>query len=203
MAAEDEEGHIVEAVVKFSESGSAQDAMATLLARDLGLTVAEPCLVSVDAALVADAQGDRTALGSIKLPPGFSTWPIGKHADPRIAAELFAFDVLLNDSDRKPESPNLLTDGKLLVLLDCAIDATASDPVRDIEKHVFGAQLRGKPLDLSRFEHAWHALTDARIDAYVAALPAAWLGAAECARFIKQLRDRLDTHLDHVRRLLA
>ena len=102
----------------------AMEAIAAMFAADLDLPVPEPFLVVLESEFIAGLP-DQTvaetarhsslvAFGSKHLPPGYTSWPIGK-AVPRdamtTAAEIFAFDALIANDDRRPENPNCLFSG--------------------------------------------------------------------------------------------
>src|SRR4030067_725836 len=61
------------------------------------------------------------SFGSKHLPPGYTSWPVGK-AIPKdaiaTAAEIFAFDALIVNDDRRPVNPNCLLSGSSLAIYD-------------------------------------------------------------------------------------
>jgi hypothetical protein len=113
-----------EVVVKWragmdlKEIGLVCELVASLLADDLDLPIPKPYTVEVEAefhhaigntavsALAKNSVGLN--FGSQKLPPGFSTWakdkPIPMAMRP-LAAEIFAFDVLVQNPDRRRTIP--------------------------------------------------------------------------------------------------
>ena len=127
----------VEVVAKLSAScdrgvtALVAEAIAAMLAADLDLPVPEPFLVRLEPDFV-DAIADPEvaaiarksspiAFGSKKLPPGYTTWPVGK-AIPKdalaVAAEVFAFDALIANADRRIDNPNCLFVGANLAIID-------------------------------------------------------------------------------------
>ena len=119
------------AAMELKETGLVCELMASLLAEDLDLPVPKPFLVHVDAqfnlsegkpklsTIVRESAGLN--FGSQKLPAGFATWSQDKPIPGslrQLAAEVFAFDVLIQNVDRRREKPNLLWSGDELYLYD-------------------------------------------------------------------------------------
>lgn len=221
------DGTTVELVAKFSsgcerKTGSlVAEAITAMLAADLDLPVPEPFLVDFDADFV-DGVANRAAaarmrasspvaFGSKTLPPGFSVVLAGKPIPARIrqqAVEIFAFDCLIQNPDRRPNNPNLLFDGNDFAVFDHELtfmttgiigwkppwEAGALQAI-NAEQHVLFAELKGRQYDLSRLEGAWRAISASRIAAYHKALPAEWNDARpvadEALGFIAQVRDNI------------
>lgn len=204
-----------------------------MLAADLGLPVPEPFLVRLDSEFVATIP-DRTvteiagrsnpvAFGSKSLPPGYTSWPVGK-AIPKdalnLAAEIFAFDMLIANADRRRENPNCLFSGASLAILDHELafvtegvigwqppwKVGALEALRRSPKHLFSEQLRGKTLNFDRLRGAWATITDARLAVYRSALPREWNEAGEIAdkalRYVASVRDNLKMALQEIERVL-
>ena len=233
-------GDEVEVVAKLSagcDRGVASlsiEAIAAMLATDLDLPVPEPFLVQLAPAFIAclpDPQvaemarrSSPMAFGSKHLPPGYTSWPEGK-AIPReaveTAVEIFAFDALIVNPDRRRANPNCLFNGAALAIYDHEL-ALFTDAIigwqppwvigsleflRQPGSHLFSEQLRGKALNLDRFAGAWLAISDARLEEYRAAMPREWNSAAgqvdQALRHIAEVRDNIDPALNEVRRVLA
>lgn len=81
------------------------------------------------------------------------------------------------------------------------------DTLRQAGRHLFYEQLRGKPLDLTRFSGAWLAISDARLAEYRGALPVAWEAALpqtdRALSHIGQVRDNIEQALQEVARVLT
>ena len=233
-------GDEVEVVAKLSagcDRGVASlsiEAVSAMLAADLDLPVPEPYLVMLEAEFIAalpDAQvaemarrSSPIAFGSKHLPPGYTGWPEGKTI-PReavaTAAEIFAFDALIANPDRRRENPNCLFNGAALAIFDHELALLTEGIIgwqppwvigsleflRQPGSHLFSEQLRGKVLNLDRFAGAWLAISDARLGDYQAAMPQEWNSAAaqvdQVLRHIAQVRDNIDPALNEVRRVLA
>lgn len=130
-------GNEVEAVTKVSAGcergvgGLVAEAITAMLAVDLDLPSPEPFLVQLDRDFIetwpdtdAQALAKKSAaigFGSKKLPNGFTTWPIDNAIPPHLrvtAAEIFAFDALTLNDDRRPNNPNCLCDGSDFAIFD-------------------------------------------------------------------------------------
>lgn len=229
----------VELVAKFSsgcdrKNGSlVAEAVAAMLAADLDLPVPEPFLVSFDADFIdcvpasSNAVAARMrasspiAFGSAKLPPGFAVLPTGKaipSAARQEAAEIFAFDCLIQNPDRRPTNPNLLFDGQHFAIFDHELAFMTQGIIgwrppwvpgslRNAGQHVLFGALQGKSADLRRLEGAWQAISDSRLDEYLTALPLEWndaIGIGEGALgFVREVRDNIRPALAEVVRVLA
>jgi hypothetical protein len=127
LTCEAEDGAEVEVVAKLSDgcdrkvTALVMEAIAALLAADLDLPVPEPFLVALEPEFIAglpDAtvaamarRSSPLAFGSKHLPPGYTSWPVGKSIPKdalAMAAEIFAFDALIGNDDRRPVNPNCL-----------------------------------------------------------------------------------------------
>ena len=230
----------VEVVAKLSAgcdwgvASLSMEAISAMLAADLDLPVPEPFLVTVEPEFIAGLpdpevadmarRSSSIAFGSKHLPPGYTSWPVGK-AIPRdavaTAAEIFAFDALIANPDRRRENPNCLFNGATLAIYDHELafftegligwrppwEIGSLELLHRPGSHLFSEQLRGKALNLDRFAGAWLAIANTRLDEYRAALPEAWNSAAaqidQALRHVARVRDNIDLALQEVRRVLA
>ena len=206
-----------------------------MLAADLDLPVPEPFLVSFDEPFIqclppAQAElaarlraSSPVAFGSSKLPPGFTLLPTGKSIPVAVrqqAVEIFAFDNLIQNPDRRPDNPNLLFDGRSFAIFDHELAFMTEGIIGwkppwqpgalqaiNGNAHVLFTGLSGKNYDLSRLEGAWQAVTDQRIQHYRHALPAQWKedsGVADQALgFVAALRDNIRPALAEIVRVLS
>lgn len=132
IACERGNGKVVEVVAKFAGGkqlgplGLMREGLCAMLAKDLGLPVPECFVVRIEPnfinSIVPSAPDIAAALrscvplgfGSARLPPGFSAW-MPERRIPKVmrpsAAEIFAFDLLVQNSDRRPDNPNLQSRG--------------------------------------------------------------------------------------------
>jgi hypothetical protein len=239
MAAERADGSEVELVVKFSAGcergigGLVVEAITAMFAADLELPVPEPFLVRMEPTLVQFipdpeirnlcSASSNVAFGSKLLPPSHSVW-IHSRAIPQPlqqqAIEIFAFDALLLNADRRPANPNCQSDGRSFAIYDhelCFVSplfASAPWVPSGLEylraagsTHLFQAELHGTLLDLSRFAGAVEAITPARVQQYADALPPEWAAGNEVAEqavaHLSALRDNIEAAVTEVIRVLS
>ena len=127
-----------EYVAKFSSCecghiGLVREALAGMLASDLGLPVTEPVTIELVKGFVeALPESEVEAIGIIQrsqlpgfgstlLPPGFSVVMNGYRIEERLvnqAAEILAFDALVLNADRRPINPNCQTNGNTFAMYD-------------------------------------------------------------------------------------
>jgi len=212
MLCEDEDGNEEEVVVKLragietKEMGSTSELMAALFAQDLGLPVPSPRLVEIEKGFDrAVTQGEvlqrlRDSVGwnfgSKKLDPGFTTWPKDKPIPMSLrplAAEIFAFDTIIQNPDRRRGNPNLLWKADELFIYDHELSLTFFLPTlgwqppwtgRGLEflrDHVFYEGLKGTGLSWDRFTGALEAITDKRLQKYIATVPDEWKAKSDAA----------------------
>lgn len=205
MICEDANGDGIEVVVKLrtgSESsctGLICELVASLLARDLDLPVPDPFLVDVDADFhegIADAdiaQRFQTSaglnFGSRYLGPAFASWPQLRRvpsAMRQVAADVFAFDLIVQNPDRRQEKPNLLCKDDHLVIFDhelafSFLRAIVPDDypwdgkgMAFAANHIFYRELKGKDVSWDRLQGAFEAVDGKRIAMYSDGVPLAW-----------------------------
>jgi hypothetical protein len=228
LACEDSNGESAgEFVIKFrggidtGVAGLACELLASVLADELGLSTPAPAVVEIDQNTAALIQKIAPALGTIVgnsvglnfasevLQSGFSSWPVGKYIPlglRQAALEVFAFDALIQNPDRKYSNPNLLSNGKELCLIDHELAfsflyeiASSSDPWelshRDfdfLKEHVFYRQLKGQKLELERFVGALNGLSDKSLVKMTDQLPSDWKTSA-----VTRILDHLKTVRNH------
>ena len=176
------------------------------LADDLGLPVPQAAVVDVPAGFEAAVREAELAklvkaspglnFGSVHVGAGFTTWlpgraPHGAQRDQ--AADIFAFDTLVQNADRRAATPNLWVRSDRIGVFDhdqafafLALPilrggapkpwavAKHGDAFRFLEQHLFYASLRGGRLNLGPFQEKLGALTQKHIQGYLDAVPAAW-----------------------------
>jgi hypothetical protein len=240
LTCEAADGTEVEVVAKLSDgcdrkvTALVMEAIAAMLAADLDLPVPEPFLVTLEPEFIAGLpdeivaamarRSNPLAFGSKHLPPGYTSWPVGKSIPKdalATAAEIFAFDALTVNDDRRPANPNCLFSGSSLAIYDHEMafftegiigwqppwKIGSLDSYRQTRRHLFSDQLSGKAVNFDRFAGAWLAVTDERLKAYRAALPDAWNSAGQHAdqalMYIGQVRDNIEAALQEVRRVIS
>lgn len=240
LTCEDADGTEVEVVAKLSDgcdrkvTALVMEAIAAMLAADLDLPVPEPFLVTLEPEFIAGVPDETVAamarrsspvaFGSRHLPPGYTSWPVGK-AIPKdalaTAAEIFAFDALIVNDDRRPVNPNCLFSGSSLAIYDHEMafftegivgwqppwEISSLESFKQTRRHLFSEQLCGKAVNFDRFAGAWLTVTNERLAAYRAALPDAWNAASqhadEALLYIGQVRDNIEAALQEVRRVIS
>lgn len=240
MVAEHSDGIEVELIGKFSDgqnigaNGLAREAITAMLAADLGLPVPPPLLVRVSEAFIDTVpdqkaatllrQSLRVGFGSSKLPDGYSLWPHSHSLPKRMlaqAAEIFAFDALIQNADRRPDNPNMQVKGEQFAIYDHELafiwegilfwkppwQPGGLDNAAQSDRHVFFAAIKSQSVDFSRLVGAWEAVSDARLAEYRAALPAEWESASgtidKVLGFVSDLRDNIQPAMIEIQRALS
>jgi len=230
-------------VVKFrgqemTHKAQSAELIAAQLADDLGLQVPQAVVVNVAsgfeaiipenelAALVKNSPGSN--FGSIHLGAGFTTWPpdrvpFGAQRDQ--AADIFAFDMLIQNPDRRATNPNLWARSNRLGVYDQELAfsflsasiiggtpkpwaiANQAANFRFLEQHIFYHSIRGGDLNLGPFKEKLGALTDEQVWGYIDPVPASWRNQSDfCDRIAdylheaRQQRENLVVCIQHILR---
>ena len=210
------EGEEAEFFIKLHGSGErgavglVAEMMAAQLATDLDLPTPPSALLEVTAEFAATIpKADIAAtfqkslgwnFGSRHVGPGFATWPQGRvpPAELRpLAAEIFAFDALIQNADRRTANPNCLTNGRELVMIDheLAFDFIGGEvlfwkppweggDLGFLRQHIFYEPLRKTPVDFNRLGGAIEALTADRMNSYAESVPVEWPKGTDAAEKI-------------------
>ncbi len=205
---EDDLGNPVELVVKYSdrliekEKSLVFEAIAAMLAADLGLPIPEPFIVRLESEfidLIPDAEKEvRTAMRNscclgfgLRLVTGYSVWPTG-HTVPRnmveVAAEIAVFDKIIENGDRRPTNPNCQFMADEFLIFDHELAFTRElfwrepwvdggfDSLSSRDHHIFARPYLERGLqNLDRFVGKWDQLDLNRFNEYKTALPLDWL----------------------------
>jgi len=166
------------------------------------------------------------AFGVKRLPPSFTTLtnPLLTLTQEQLqsALEIFIFDMLIKNPDRKIGNPNCLTNGSTFAIFDHDLSLRPKVFSWDLEpweggymespevkKHIFFSSLKGKTesLEVSDFIIFWKGLTDERLAEYKNSIPPEWLvncenKVDEVLTFIKSLRNNIDQALFLIREVL-
>jgi hypothetical protein len=204
------DGTKVEVYVKFiggvqeREFGLVSELLCSLFARELGLNVPTPFLVNLSTEFLAGVPKPAQDLvkrslglnfGSQSLPAGFSVVP----PEPRVpfilraaAAEIFAFDVIFQNLDRKQDNPNLLWDRTTIQMIDheralscvretveCSFNSLGLDRFYD---HVFYSAVSPKDAQFDRLKASLGNFTGNRLGALFSEIPSAWQVEADLAK---------------------
>lgn len=220
VLATDGSGETHEVVVKWRRGPEQKDVggicelACSLVADDLGLPTPKPSLVEIDdefhraiqeprlAKIVEQSAGWNFASSFLA---GHNTWPRDKtlpsHLQ-QLGLETFAFDVLVENPDRRHAKPNILWNGGELALCDHEQAFSflrgvlfwkpvwAGGESRHFREHIFASQLKGATLDLNRLNGALAALSDQRLAEYADAIPDAWKSGNDATiRILDYLRE--------------
>lgn len=217
-----------------SVTSLAIEALSACLARDLTLPTPQPYVVSLESewihsisdrewAEVAERSASA-AFGSRAFEAGFPEWITGTRLVGTMvqkAAEILVFDALIENVDRREGNPNCFVSGDEIRIIDheLAFPDTAAligwqppwsvGGLHHLETpgaHIFRAGLVRREVDWDAIRAAWAGLSDERLGAYEASMPAEWADAAPSITAavdrIKSARDRIDECLTEVRRVL-
>jgi hypothetical protein len=152
--------------------------------------------------------------------PAAGTWPVDMSIPwDRIASavEIFAFDALIQNPDRRFNNPNLLADTSGFHVFDHELAFSflrvvlpsstpwIIDQDRYLEQHVFYRKLKAKPIELEGFTTKLAAMPDAFLDGLVAEVPPEWDNQECVARIVEHLRvakDHATEFAESIRRVL-
>lgn len=217
-------------------SGMAFEALAAMVAGDLKLPVCEPFLVEIDAQFIASVKDSAAAAvlaASSKI--CFASKAAGSQWAPWTAEEqiladrlpmalaITAFDAFAENIDRGPSGKaNLFVKGDQFRIFDHELALRvrglfpAPAPWRagyltslpQPGGHVLARKLKGnKDLQFGPIKEAWGDLSDARMDAYLAALPTEWAEAMPsmqaAVNHLKKVRDNIDACIAELSRALT
>jgi hypothetical protein len=212
-------------------SGLLCELFASLLAAYFGIAVPDAALVTIEpefAELIGMAEpgsADRMKrsvglnFGS-RLLSGVAPWPVDKkipEAMWQAAVDIFAFDALTQNPDRRFGNQNLFTRGDTIFAYDHELAFSflleilpAAAPWKldndaYLADHVFHAQLRAKPIDLSEFARALAALPGSALDGILSELPPEWNNGEgeEIERRLRAVAEHAEEFAEQVKRKLT
>jgi hypothetical protein len=224
-----------EFVVKFrgSETGTNGlmcELVASLLAGNLGINTPEPAVVELGADLADSIAALERSKASImrksaglnfgsRLLSGGSVWPTDKplvDAMRQQAAEVFAFDALIQNVDRRFDRPNLFVRGDEIIAFDHEAAFSflyslsggtkpwllASE--KYLEEHVFYRPLRRSPVPLARFIAVLKSLDDGALAQIEEAMPGEWRSdnLPIIMQHLKDVRENADAFGEEIKRKL-
>ena len=165
--------------------------------------------------------------GSINIGAGFTTWPPGRNpvgTQRDQAADVFAFDTLIQNPDRRAVNPNLWARSDKLGVFDHEQAfsflarpiiggapkpwqaAKQSKSFQFLEQHLFYRSLRGGRLDLGPFKEKLGRMTDGQIQGYADAVPAAWRSQSDfcdqVVEYLAEARKHRETLIQFIKHLL-
>ena len=220
LVAQDEAGMEQEVVIKWRSGPETKDIggicelISSLLADDFDLPAPKPILVDVDGdfhRVIPWPDISKLAQASAGLNfastflPSMTTWPTGRPVPSALrarAADILAFDALIDNPDRRTAKPNLLSGGDDLRLCDHEQafsflrgvigwrSAWSGQGLEFLRNHVFYVQLKGQSSDWSRMMGALEAISDKRLKEYAAEVPVEWMkGNSAVSEILDYLQD--------------
>lgn len=226
--------HDGEFVVKFlSAKGALFELVGSRLATHFGILVPEPAAIQVEqefADVVNERLRQRTParkigaglkFGSRVINP-MTTWLVNRiipEAMFRDAANIFAFDALIQNPDRRVENPNLFTQGDNIYVYDheetsfsflVAVSPSAEpwnlEREAYLERHVFYSRLRAKEIDLTDFGRDLRGLTREVFTAIRKEVPPEWVHEDDLKRIeghLVEVQRNTEKFVEQIRRRLA
>lgn len=233
-------GSELDVVVKLSggcdtkEKALVREAFGAFLAEQLGFVVPRPYLVQMSDEFmgsIADRQvlaqlkaSNRLAFGSTYIkgapqPLPISPLPVGMH---EAAANVFAFDALFGNLDRRVSRPNCFIHQGSIVLIDheqafSVLDTLFAkpwpwiegslNPMVDNVPHVFLSDVRGNTLDFSALKNRINGLHVSDVQVFLSAIPTEWGGAAlahgpELVDYYSVIMENIDPAFAEIGRVL-
>ena len=213
------------------EGGLVCELLGSLLATHFSIAAPEPALVMVEAdfaelvAIAEPRRADRLRnsiglnFGSRQL-SGVSGWPVDRlvpEAMWQAAVNIFAFDALIQNPDRRFDNQNLLTRGNDIFIYDHELAFSFLEAILPsatpwrlerqpyLTEHVFYRQLKKKPIDLNGFTVALSALPGEPLGAILANVPPEWNneGLQKIEEHLRMVSDHAGEFAEEIRRRLA
>jgi len=206
--------------------------IASGLANYFGIHAPEPALVAIEqdlAHLIAESQPSRAGLirGSIGL--NFATrqlnevtiWPVDRNITEKMwpsAVNIFAFDALIQNVDRRAINPNLFARGEDLIVYDHELAFSFLQNILPsdtpwvlatghpyLSEHVFYRKLKAKPIDLNDFTFRLHGLAANELESIMATAPPEWNNGClqRIDEHLRAVSTRTDEFAEEVRKRLA
>ncbi len=186
-----------------------------LLARDFGIVTPAPALILLTPAFVQSVN-PVVAHHGIKLRPGFgvgseylsaglANFSLSTHWRPELlkqAVAIYAFDLLIQNGDRRPDKPNCAFDGHNIVAFDFELAFGFVYEVVRLGKpwefskqniaprHLFQAVLFKESPDWSEFAASVENLNERRLEELIKGIPEEWRASAE--KVVNHLMDVSD-----------
>jgi hypothetical protein len=187
---------------RVSPGGLLFEFIASHLAEELGLPVPEAAIITISEDLTSSVpeqypdvgralrESIGPNFGTRMLPAGMHTWPKDESVPTEFlpqALDIFAFDALIENPDRRRDRPNLLWDGKTITIIDhetafSFLYAIAPGPglggsrrLAFLKEHPFFEPLHQQDsLNLDRFRNALEALDTSSINQICDSAPASF-----------------------------
>jgi hypothetical protein len=184
------------ATVRGGNNGLCFEFLAAQISALLDIPSPKPAVIQFDTELAESIEDiavkDRVErslglnFGTEYKTPGYTTWPKGDPIPPplrQLAAEIVAFEVLIDNADRGAQKPNILYRNDEIFVIDHETafaftrligpppDEWTTERIKFIYDHPFYPGLRGQALELDRFASNAERLTAEEIAAISAAVP--------------------------------
>ena len=208
--------------VRNHHFGLCAELLCSEFARTLGLVTPVPYLVEVTPEFVSGVPSNARDLlnrslgvnfASEALGEGYSTIPAGTRIPQhlrRLAEEIFAFDVLIQNYDRKADNPNMLWNRTKIYLID---HERALDPARsgehshsvaslDLDRfydHVLYESLSPSDCSLERFAGALGGLAEGTLDGWFDSIPELWRNTT----YLQRVRNYFEWLIEHQQQVCA
>jgi|CXWL01.1.fsa_nt_gi hypothetical protein len=234
LLCEDGNGVVAEYVTKFNseifrhKSGFLYEACAALLAAHFGIKTPGPALIRLDEPL-ADALSSDSEMASLvrknaglnfgsRLISGYTTWPEDRAIPNHLrgaAADILAFDALIDNGNRTAENPNVLTDSRDIFLIDHELafqfftygggsPGDIDRAVLGLKDHPFYNNFRRRVVDFSSFSRKLDELSENRVASLRSCLPDEMNGPEldQIAQWLRLLRDERVSFLRKIQEVL-
>lgn len=220
------------ASTRMSPEASARELIAALMARELDFNVPEPVIIHVSDAFVETMRGDenfQVASNSLgfnfgnEYKSGYFSVLKDQQINPVLETklvDLYAFDLMISNADRRLEKPNFLTDGDDILIFDheLAFGFTLELPLlRNPEPWTIREQdlnwirdnfcfdrIKGKQFDFSTFQQRLTGIDNSFWNKMETILPADWLTeqVGDIKDYLNQLITKADLFANELNRIL-
>jgi hypothetical protein len=158
--------------------------------------------------------------GSVYLSGGYKTWPVEKSIPSNLkalATEIFAFDALIQNPDRRSDKPNILWKSDEIFIIDHEMGFSfvysilqSKEPwkVSEIDflrKHLFYNKLKGQTLNFDRFAGVLETLAKDGIESILNMVPEEWKTPKieSIGNHLAAICGHVDAFIDEIRRVLV
>jgi len=222
---------VVKLRASIQQAGLLKELVGNRLASYFCLPTPEPALITIEpelARLIANSHSSKAALinGSVglnfgtKVMTGFGTWLVDRPIPGAIrqtATEIFAFDALIQNPDRRFDNSNVLVNGETVLIFDhelafsFLLDIFPSptpwqlDRQKYLMNHVYYRQLKSQNVDLNAFTLRLAGLSDAVINQIFADVPSEWNNddVPKIGLHLGVMRDHAEEFAEEIRRFLV
>jgi hypothetical protein len=219
----------LKAGMESRENGLMAELISSQLSHFLDIPVPSPAIINIDP-LIAEVIPDQSLsikiresagmnFGSKVITGGFDTWPIGKAIPSslkQLAIEIFAFDALIQNPDRRPDKPNILWRGDELYVIDHEMgfsfiyeilplaNSWQITRLSFLKNHLFYSALKGQTINLDRFAGAIDLLGDESLEEIMSNIPLTWQNnnISKITNHVREIKNHVNEFIDETRRIL-